>query len=691
MIRMVILWSLVLFSLGCSQNPAQQAEKRPGNTSPDATETPSSDRPSTEQKALANKKLQALFEKLDEFGLNKVRDAKFVELEFSDDRRRSKSRVEKAWLLSQDDQSIVVLQDDLIPWTYNNKSPTTVPSSWFPASVRQKSVKDANFEKLCQEMSKPVEVDPEGFPDLHAPGPSHRLLMAHAAWKHGLSEYVEPILSAAPAHEEGFAAYQAAVLEDLAWLHFLRGVNLLMFADRREVLPHLRLVSKLSPDGEYAADAGDLLVRLERLIEEEPKEKSNLDETKLSNAEKARLYVSQLKSLCCSQTGQPGDIDPYIGVVNGKLERTPPTLKLKQLGMDAVPALIEALEFETPTRTVYHWRDFHRSRLVWRVSDFAWTVLRDITHKDFGNRLIVGFTFGSMPMDEKRRVIQEIKTWYAESRNLSADDRMFTFFSSPMSEDWITAANYFVKKQDNRAVKPLLEKIRKAQPFTQGELCELVARFGDPSAKDVIGQVMITADEASDRLSAAIALWTLGDDSGIPVAIDYVKASEQPYGGWEEPIWFLVRVKTKESLDALESVVTNAEPKRAGEVVEGIIASIIGNFWGEEREPAGCAEICPVLIAAMSRAEPAGLTINGVKLRVKDRAATGIVVLREGRKDSLGGPFMLIHSDLFNETEPDEKKKDAQIDALKKWYKANKDRLIWDSKANRLVVKEDSP
>ncbi|HUG93726.1 MAG TPA: hypothetical protein VML55_23045 [Planctomycetaceae bacterium] len=40
-----------------------------------------------------------------------------------------------------------------------------------------------------------------------------------------------------------------------------------MDADRSEVLPHLRLVLQLSPEGQYAGQAKDLLVswRLDRL------------------------------------------------------------------------------------------------------------------------------------------------------------------------------------------------------------------------------------------------------------------------------------------------------------------------------------------------------------------------------------------------------------------------------------------
>ena len=87
----------------------------------------------------------------------------------------------------------------------------------------------------------------------------------------------------------------------------------------------------------------------------------------------------------------------------------------------------------------------------------------------------------------------------------------------------MTAGQYFLKKQDMRAVKPLLEQIPNAGSFKAGELCELVAKFGDDSAKPIILDVLKNGNEASDQLSAAIALWKLGDDSGVPVVIEYLQ------------------------------------------------------------------------------------------------------------------------------------------------------------------------
>lgn len=697
----IFLLLLLGVATGCSGNRADQglgsqtsvAKKHAAAPQGDAAD--SSNETNSDHGAKGDQvssRLRDLFDRLDKVGRSKVEGAKFVELEFAGAEGPQKTWTEKAWLVAQDDESIVVMKDDLIPWTYWRNSPTTIPSNWQPTSVHLKSIQGADFEELCRELSKPDDQPEDDVQraqrSLRAPGPSYRLLIAHAAWKQGLTTYCEPIVSIEPNYKADFDAYQSAVREDLAWLHFLRGVNLLMFADRKEVLPHLRLVGELSPEGEFAAQSKDLVGHLEKLVADENKPEKVVDESKLSDAAKAELYLSRIPDLRCPQMAQPGFIVPYLPVVDGRPDENPPTLKLKDMGLQAVPRLIEALENDTPTRTVYHWRDFHRSRMVWRVSDFAWNILRDITKREFGYRRVVGFTLSSMGRDEKSQVIESIKQWYSENKDLSVDDRMFTFFSSPTAEDWLTAGNYFLKKSDRRAVGALLEKIPNARSFRKGDLCELVARFGDPAARDAIHQVLKTADEDSDRLSAAIALWTLGDNAGIPVAIDYVKAQEQPYGSWDEPVWFLMRTRSKESIEALNSVVTGSSPNRAGEVMGFILASITGDLYGEQREAAGCVEICPVLIAAMGRPDYTGGSINDIKIRIKDTAAKAFVLLKEGTGDLFPGRFVEVDPKLFNELAPEEGKRDAQIKALIEWYEVNKAELSWDSKKGRLVVKE---
>jgi hypothetical protein len=188
-------------------------------------------------------------------------------------------------------------------------------------------------------------------------------------------------------------------------------------------------------------------------------------------------------------------------------------------------------------------------------------------------------------------------------------------------------------------------------------------------------------------MSAAIALWKLGDKSVVPVVIGYMKSEKQRYGNWEEPIWFLMLSKTPEGIDALKYMVTKAKPQRAGEVLETIAESLSGDLWGEPRESAGCVEILPVLIAALDRNEYTEATVNDVKVRVKDAAARSLVLMREGSGDS-PGRFASVDPKFFNQDEPDEKKRDAQIDALKKWYEENNDHLVWDSKQKKLTISE---
>ncbi len=682
--------ALLLFITNGSVLLHAQAEAQPAkdrtekNEKPDTSKAPTPEAQSTANTDVSDD-LKSLFMVLDDLGRGTVKDAKPIELTLVDAEQQARREIMQVWLVSEDDKSLTVWQDDLIPWTYSKREPTTLPSSWNPTTVKVDSVHDADvearFKKLSETEKKPTERK------LYAPGPSYRALAAHAAWKKGLTQCCNAII--APDLEgKSFQDYRQAVLDDLAWLHLLRGVNLLMYADRTEVVKHLRLAAKISPKSAFAFDAKELADRLDKIIAQQgAKPAAKVDENKLDNEQRASLYVSELVNLRCPQLSQPGFIERYLAIVDGKPDQNPPTLKLRQMQMAAVPVLLTALEDDTPTRTVYHWRDFARRRLVWRVSDFAWQILRDITQKEFGNQAVVGFTLSSMKPEDKHQAIEEAKEWYAANKSLSANDRMLAFFESPNSEDWFTAANYFQQKKDARAVAPILKKIPVANQFDKGKLCELVAGFGDRNATPAIQKVLRTAPEPADRISAAIALWMLGDKSGVRVAINFAKAEKQSYGNWEEPIWFLMRSKTPEGIDALKAMVTKAPANRVADVIETIGSSITGELWGQRREPAGCVEVCPILMTAMDRKEYTGATVNDVKVRIKDNAARAFVLLREGSLES-PGRFASVDPKLFDQDEPDEKKRDAQITALKQWYEQNKGKLIWDSAKRKLTVKD---
>ena len=123
------------------------AQRAPGDDASSKPDTTSTDIPAP---------LLGLFKKLDQHGRSEVKDAKFVELEISNE-QPDKSVTEKAWLVSQDDKSIAVLRDDLITWIYPKDAVTTMPSSWQPTGVIITSITDANFEDVCRALSKPKD------------------------------------------------------------------------------------------------------------------------------------------------------------------------------------------------------------------------------------------------------------------------------------------------------------------------------------------------------------------------------------------------------------------------------------------------------------------------------------------------------------------------------------------------------
>jgi hypothetical protein len=690
------------FAAGCSSG-----DPSPSNTAPSLLEprgdvsdasarggVDSDDRAAAAALTEPPAELLALFEQMDEFGRDRVKDARFVTATFVNPDAPDKEFSQQGWLVAEDDETITLLQDDLIPWIYDRRKRTTIPiSSWGPAVWQFKSVVDGDFATICRLMSQP-RIEREFFRTLFDAGPSHRLLVAHAAWKKGQTDVAAKILGVDPQFAVDKATHRKSVLDDLAWLHFVRGVNLLMFADRTEVLPHLRLVPRLSPESDFGTDVQDLISRIERLIADGEKgDVVEIDESGLDEAGKAKFFISQLRDVQYRQMGQPGGISPSIAYDGNQEEENPPTNKLARLGMPGIPALIEALGDDTPTRSIVFPRDFMHERHVLRVSDLAAAVLRALSAGYFKTsyqvitpRRHTAVYFSQAAPDVRYGAIQSIQRWYEKNKDLSKDDRMLGLFTDGDEEDWIKAGRYFLAKNDKRAVAPLLANIRKGGWRRKADLCELVAEFGDPAVRPVLHEVLKDAKDESERMSAAIGLWELGDARGVPVAIEYVLANDQPLSRWGDPIWLLIKSHTSEGIDALQSVLAHSPIERAREIML-LVEGAITDGGSRSRSPIGCVEICPLLVAAMRRTEPTGGSINGVNQRFKDRAAKTLAVMRQGLDDPEESGYVHLDPLLFNETEPDEKKRDAQIEALSKWYEENKDKLIWDSKFRKLIEK----
>ncbi len=637
--------------------------------------------------------ITAIFERLDKLGVPSVKEARYVslELQISDGFGRDNEMNEKGWLLSEDERTVTVWLDELWPVTYNKHEPTTIPSSWKPIVVKSFDMEDADFEETLEELSEAAS-DDKGMPELF-PKTATCVLAAYAAWQRGLSSYCMPVIEGDWVYRnEGVQAYPGEVWEEFGWRYFLHGVNLLKYADKREAIPYLKRSLELAPTADFGEDRHELITQLEKRVGEPTSGQKLPDVPPYGSDAMARVYVAELVNLRCLQSGQPGSIDPYWKEYSYEEDPSLPTTKLLKLGMDAIPALIDALEDDTPTRTVEHWRDFHRSRKVWRVSDFAVRVLSDISQKSF-------VYHRKLKPEEKQAVIAKIRAWYAESSGMSEDDRMLELFNSQNEEEWFRAGEYFLQKGDKRAVSPLLSNIPKASPRRKSTLCQLVAYFGDPSAKDVIHEVMRSAEEPSVRMGAAIALFRLQDYSGIPLAIEYVAAEERPREpglGFDDrlPVWLLMSSKKPEAMETLKRALMEGSPERAGSLLRSISALIPGSFVSGndfQLESAASIELCPVLIAAMDRIDTIHNRGNLPRLRVKDGAAMAFALMKGHAKEIapgfIDGRFLEIDPAVFDQKEPDAAKRDQQISALQRWYADNKNNLVWNQETKRLEIK----
>ncbi len=640
----------------------------------------------------------SLFQRFDALGTPSIEDAKYVTVDFEekDGLGRKNDRTISGWLLAEDEKSLTLFENELRPIMYQKDKPTTLPSSWGPKSVEIVAVHDADFESKLRELLTPDNYAIEsrsgdGSVELIVPPvnphhrPATRSLAAYAAWKKGMTSYSGPIIQGDFLNQFKFDQnFSEGVWEDLAWRHFLRGVNILMYGDRKEVIQHIKLSIEISPDADFREDRKKLVSQLESIVENEPEKKSALSVVD----ESPDVYIAQLVDLHCEQDGQPGFINPFQSPAFLPGYQDIPTIKLRELGMPAVPALIAALENDTPTRTVFHFRDYAHNRYIWKVSDFAWNILRQISSMDFGYKRSTGFTFGLMEPEQKKVVIDAINRWY-KTKDLSEEEQMLARFQSQDFEEWMTAAAYFMKKNDRRAIPPLLENLKKAGPQREGNLCGIIARFGDLSTKDAIREITEPEHEPFDRMLAAQALDELGENAAVPMAMELIKSNKDEYPKWTIEVNVLMKSKTPESMEFLKSELLTDTPYRANKIL-----SLISELTPGSRgfESAGSVELAPVVVAAMDRADLVGEKAPSdlANFRVKDQAAIVFALMKgHAKADERGkvdGRYPEIDPAFFDENEPDISKRDAQIDALKKWYADNKAKLVWNAASHRLEI-----
>lgn len=285
---------------------------------------------------------------------------------------------------------------------------------------------------------------------------------------------------------------QQNLCEDLAQLTMWKIID--DFGDleisREQLLKRLEKLVELFPESSQTKRARESAILLRSMIAEDEVHPPIEDFDQLSTEDKVAQLIFQLRDQHGYQFGQPGECDIFFDdnfsdtFLDFPTGPTPtPAKRLLDLGFDAVPQLIEALDDTRFTRSVGFHRGFYFSHHVLRVGDAAEQILSKIAHQRFYDR---ANSNSAMVKDGKVNDVKEkIKEWWDE---------------------------YKIKGEKCL----LIEETLRADKHSPNVARLLVKKYPD-DAIEVIRQAAINADSSAERFFFIGIAATLGDK-----AIDFL-------------------------------------------------------------------------------------------------------------------------------------------------------------------------
>jgi len=174
------------------------------------------------------------------------------------------------------------------------------------------------------------------------------------------------------------------------------------------------------PGSTYDAQLQSLIEPLEREVAVTPAF-MQVPEGKRSQEQTIRYWVYQLRDVAGHQWSDPGYPEIFPAAYSSK---APPmaTDELVAIGVPAIPYLIDALEDDTPTRTIAWQRSFYPVYFVLRRKDLAMKCLERITGCDFYDE---GATYIHLHNDTPERrasVLANVRAWWRISQGVRQTD-----------------------------------------------------------------------------------------------------------------------------------------------------------------------------------------------------------------------------------------------------------------------------
>ena len=374
------------------------------------------------------------------------------------------------------------------------------------------------------------------------------------------------------------STFQKDLSEDLANMTMWRII--LDFSEpnvpRTQLLASLEQFLKNYPETRHCERATESAELLRTMIKED-RDHSVPNFSDLTSDEKVDELIFQLREQNGQQLSQPGSCDIFFGdsfadvktemihettetePVESKPRSVSPAQQLVDLGMDAVPKLIDALGDERFTRSVGYHRDFYFSHHVLRVGDCAEKILCRIANRDFYQPTYTNA--GMLKDDEQLAVKAQVKEWWREVKK-KGEKQVLIEATLAGGRNSIGPARQLVYKYSKEALEAISKGVKSASSDrVRIQLIELLGILGEP-AREILKGLMARASSLTTRVAAASQLFKLEPESAVKTMIsEWVAISNRSGKGesrgryMEEGVSELIQfLASRNSLDAAQAL-----------------------------------------------------------------------------------------------------------------------------------------
>jgi hypothetical protein len=301
--------------------------------------------------------------------------------------------------------------------------------------------------------------------------------------------------------------------------------HLTQAGDRTGAAKRLREGFELAPLSHYAAASDELAVLLEVMAEEDKGWVEHKELDKLPLKEKIRYYAYHLRDRGVKQRTLSGKGVP----------RSPDAAsELRNIGKDAIPALIGMLDDRRPTCSVRYWRAYWPDRTVERYQDVALELLDSLLPVHFYHARASAAHLSSESPEVRYRVISRIREWHKAGEGKSEPERLWVAVKMKLGiHPTIKLLKALAQEHGQKAevlkeLHAMYQNLHRAyRPF----IGELMAELGDVSKVNEVVEMLNKNEFQSyfgERFEDDSALFLNAKEAAERVKAKYGPKPQQP-------------------------------------------------------------------------------------------------------------------------------------------------------------------